>query len=401
MQLNNLLTYLLNENLDEVAKSLADAQGQKLALYRDNIRLILIDPDAIFKELESVQGNDSLMINVGNLQEVLKVHARKYPEHFPDLGMILSNLTKSISDATSTKNAASIERVLELIDNIRSMYWDMHKARLKQINKSYKSGTNSQLIIINKEKEAYDRLLNKVEENFRYIVEPDATKHKELKNIIASSLHSGIVGYIRFEMAPECSDSKRTYQVISSAALKGWGPLMYDIAMSVLHPNYLTADRNSNSADADKVWTYYLKNRSDVNKELMEELISDDECELPTSSSETVDNKLDQARMIIAKSKKNKSRATMVDREIASRRDIKDQPPDDERLMDVREEIKKVLADVPQAWRYQIKTPIDISALDNRYKLFIGKALSRYKANITPEMLKLAAGHFFDSMYSL
>lgn len=393
MQLNNLLNYLLNESLDEVAKSLADAQGKKLAIYRNNYRIILIDPDTFFKELESAQGNNSLMINVGNLQEVLKVHARKYPEHFPDLGMILSNLTKSISDATFTKSDASIKRVLELIDNIRSMYWSMHKVRLRQ------SDLYSNFSKLKNEKEAYDRLLNKIEENFRYIAAPAATKHKELKNIIASSLHSGIVGYIRLEKAPECSESKSTYQVVSSAALKGWGPLTYDIAMSVLHPNWLTADRNSISEDADKIWTYYLKNRSDVDKELMEELISDDECELPTSSSETVDNKLDQARKMISKNKGSKPKATMVDREIDQVRDGKEKPSDDERLIDVKEEMKKILADVPQAWRYQIKTPIDISSLEDRYKLFIGKVLSRYKVNITPDMLIMAAAHFFDAMY--
>lgn len=53
--------------------------------------------------------------------------------------------------------------------------------------------------------------------------------------------------------------------VSSSAAVKGYGPLLYDAVMS-LHPEGLAPDRNKVSPAAQRVWQYYLTNRPDVEK---------------------------------------------------------------------------------------------------------------------------------------
>lgn len=51
-----------------------------------------------------------------------------------------------------------------------------------------------------------------------------------------------------------------------SRAGKGWGPLLYDIAMeyATKHGGGLTADRGDVSNDAHKIWRYYRDKRPDV-----------------------------------------------------------------------------------------------------------------------------------------
>jgi hypothetical protein len=58
------------------------------------------------------------------------------------------------------------------------------------------------------------------------------------------------------------------YAVRLSAATKGYGPRLYDVAMEAATENggMLTSDRNTVSGDAKKVWEYYFKNRGDVKK---------------------------------------------------------------------------------------------------------------------------------------
>lgn len=58
----------------------------------------------------------------------------------------------------------------------------------------------------------------------------------------------------------ECWDAG---EIAASAAQKGYGPLMYELAMSDFH--ILTSDRSSTSASARKVWNVYDQ-RSDVKK---------------------------------------------------------------------------------------------------------------------------------------
>jgi hypothetical protein len=67
-----------------------------------------------------------------------------------------------------------------------------------------------------------------------------------------------IVGFIR--VLP--SDfSPKVWEVKGSAAEKGYGPIMYDIAMSLVSPNFLMADRSVVSPDARKVWKYMYDHR--------------------------------------------------------------------------------------------------------------------------------------------
>ncbi len=60
-----------------------------------------------------------------------------------------------------------------------------------------------------------------------------------------------------------CGDA---YMISGVMANKGWGPLLYDIAMeyATLNGGGLVPDRMDVSTDARKVWSYYLRNRSEV-----------------------------------------------------------------------------------------------------------------------------------------
>lgn len=61
--------------------------------------------------------------------------------------------------------------------------------------------------------------------------------------------------------------SKGIYEVQLAGANSGYGPLVYDLALSTLYPNFLISDRRSVSKTAEKVWKFYLNNRTDVEKQ--------------------------------------------------------------------------------------------------------------------------------------
>lgn len=67
-----------------------------------------------------------------------------------------------------------------------------------------------------------------------------------------------IVGFIRVNPT---DFSPKVWEVKGSAAEKGHGPVMYDIAMSLVSPNYLMADRSVVSPDARKVWKFMHDHR--------------------------------------------------------------------------------------------------------------------------------------------
>jgi hypothetical protein len=73
----------------------------------------------------------------------------------------------------------------------------------------------------------------------------------------------GIVGFIEIGMTDDpCYDAAQVNMV---AAKQGWGPLMYDIAMSASREG-LTADRENVSTDAERIWKQYATSRGDVSR---------------------------------------------------------------------------------------------------------------------------------------
>ncbi len=77
---------------------------------------------------------------------------------------------------------------------------------------------------------------------------------------------SGMIQIFRpgnLESDGPCGDA---WQVGSSAATRGWGPLLYDVAMewATLNGGGLVSDRVIVSVEAQRVWDYYMANRGDV-----------------------------------------------------------------------------------------------------------------------------------------
>lgn len=383
MALKPLLKYLLKESLDEVAKSIGDAQAAGFAIFRDNEHIVIFEPKAFFDMMESMNGENALTNNANELKQEMEKYTPLFPQYLlnykagsweNELNLFLSYLDK-FQKTNDPKAAISANNI---VGNIQNQYWQLYSARAKTLR-----GKTKERYELNREKEGFDRLLNRVRDTIELKANPNVSKRLLLRN---RALIDCIRGYIKYGPSEDCTSGPETYQVDKSAAKKGWGPLTYDITMSVIHPAYLIADRNSNSPDADRVWSYYLKNRPDVHKELIEELITG-ECGLPTSTDEAINDKLNAAQKLIDRSRPKDERT-------------EDDEDDTERLDDVMQELRKVLANIPQAWRYQITTPINISAMDNNYKLFVDKVKSVYGQPLSFYDFQDAGNMFFDVNYS-
>ena len=68
-----------------------------------------------------------------------------------------------------------------------------------------------------------------------------------------------IMGIINIDYNGDCG----AWEVLTVAAIKGYGPLLYDIAFSMSGKRGLMADRNSVSPSALKVWEYYFSRRKE------------------------------------------------------------------------------------------------------------------------------------------
>lgn len=67
-----------------------------------------------------------------------------------------------------------------------------------------------------------------------------------------------MVGTIAVARSNRCG----AWVVVHTAEHKGFGPLLYEIAMSDISPSGLTSDRKSVSPEAQEVWNYNLVNRA-------------------------------------------------------------------------------------------------------------------------------------------
>lgn len=99
------------------------------------------------------------------------------------------------------------------------------------------------------------------------ILYSDPNSERIYGELVAEEMNSGT-----------CVD--KTYEIMSSGAARGWGPMLYDVMMEYLTNRKkasLTSDRAMVSTAAKNVWDFYLNNRSDVEKIRMD--ISDDSLE--------------------------------------------------------------------------------------------------------------------------
>lgn len=69
-----------------------------------------------------------------------------------------------------------------------------------------------------------------------------------------------VYGFIQTEAYGQ---QTKVNEVVVAAAQKGYGPLMYEVAMSYNPERFLMADRGSIKPGAIKVWEFFLNNRSE------------------------------------------------------------------------------------------------------------------------------------------
>lgn len=88
------------------------------------------------------------------------------------------------------------------------------------------------------------------------------------KNAVKLNDSSSVTGMIYLSPVSKKLDGEclNAMVIAGSEATKGWGPLLYDVAIEHASTvaSGLISDRNEVSSEAEAVWTYYLKNRSDV-----------------------------------------------------------------------------------------------------------------------------------------
>lgn len=228
--------------------------------------------------------------------------------------------------------------------------------------------------------------------------------NKKNKQNYVISFQNAIVGYVRFEPNDDCDNN--TYEVKNSAALSGYGPLIYDLVLSQIYPNYLIADRNSISNKALKVWDFYLNNRPDVNKQLLSSIIDynpdNSFCSLPAEAW----NKSRSFSNII-------SNLSVIKRELQDAIDFNDDPKSIAKLQSQLDKTKQkaelALAKIPTAYKYQIKSPKGLTALKNNHLRFIQLVPSMFpNANLyknfdpkqyVEQALLDEAETFFEDMY--
>ena len=88
------------------------------------------------------------------------------------------------------------------------------------------------------------------------------------KNAVKLNDESSVTGMILLSPVSRKADGEclNGMVIAGSDATKGWGPLLYDVAIehASTFASGLMSDRNQVSPEAYAVWDYYLKNRNDV-----------------------------------------------------------------------------------------------------------------------------------------
>lgn len=130
---------------------------------------------------------------------------------------------------------------------------------------------------------------------------------------LSQALRAGLLGYLQVMPNQKCGEG--VWSVAYSAAEKGFGPLIYDIGLSMVHPGWVIPDRFSVSTDALKVWDRYLHGRSDVEKEPLDlEACGLDWTQIPGSDSD-LRGKLEDMETVLDDIRRAVRRASAEERE--------------------------------------------------------------------------------------
>lgn len=191
--------------------------------------------------------------------------------------------------------------------------------------------------------------------------------------------------------------SKEISEVAKSAAEQGYGPLLYDMALSVVYPGFLISDRGSVSKSARKVWKYYFNNRTDVNKKYVESTsyafsVPAEGMSKTLLAIRSVEKEMDNLKFLLARSKSAKTSAAITSNLAAEQAKFK--------VLLVK--YNKQVSKNPLAYKYQIKKPKSFVSLVNNHLKLVAALDMRYK--ITKKQfeaeLKDMAQEYFNSKYN-
>jgi hypothetical protein len=99
-------------------------------------------------------------------------------------------------------------------------------------------------------------------------LENSRTAKKITEDDYMNALESCVIGFM--VLKKPSYKQRGAYTVDTSAAKGGYGPLMYDIAMS--HFGKITPSRKSVSPAAEGVWNYYAFHRKDIHMEPLDDV---------------------------------------------------------------------------------------------------------------------------------
>lgn len=204
-----------------------------------------------------------------------------------------------------------------------------------------------------------------------------------------------IIGFISFSQIGESGycEEKNVLNVDLSAAEKGWGPMLYDLALSLVYPKFLTSGRDSVSKDAENVWSYYLLNRPDVTHILMPSVLKG-ECDVPNVDQE-----------LAGRAREAQNRVTYLTQAMqrygpTTELTTEYRKAEREYLL-LKDKLEKTMARHPLAHKYRINNPIVAgSALEGNTEKFLKELEEKYRLSTKGQSLLHAGEAYFEKKYS-
>jgi len=181
-----------------------------------------------------------------------------------------------------------------------------------------------------------------------------------------------IVGYLAYEPITPGGDGD--CYVSLSAADTGYGPLLYDLALSVISPRGLASDRHSVSKSAQRIWQYYFNNRTDVNRQL---IAGADDIRQYGKLVPTMSAGGGQLRYLVQDYRYAEQQIRDIKRkefELGQRSpDHSEEKAEfDLQLKTAAEEYKEGILDNPLAYQYSIKKRLSVAPLVEAHRRFAG-----------------------------
>lgn len=216
-----------------------------------------------------------------------------------------------------------------------------------------------------------------------------------LPDYFPRAFSESIIGFISFSEIGESGycEEKNVLNVDLSAAEKGWGPMLYDMALSLVFPKFLTSGRDSVSTEAEKVWGYYLANRPDVTHILMPSVLKG-KCDLPNSDEDIVREVSDAFKRleILGQAMKRHGVTPELTQEYRKA---------EREYILLKDKLDKAIARNPLAHKYRINNPmVSATMLEHNTGHFLEELQQKYRLSTKGQSLLHAGEAYFEKKYN-